>query len=156
MPQLIKKLACAFISACTLLCLAACGPGTGGTGTGPILNAATNNVSGDSSATSTSIGSETAIGTWKTLDAKASVLIAADKITVVSNCIQFTFPGAWVIDANQSIVRQNDINSLLIKLRDQQLSFAIRKTGGEITASGAGLNKTSLETTPPAIPCPTF
>jgi hypothetical protein len=155
MPRLfpVKKLACPVITACSILFQAACGPGTGGTGTGPTPTLNTPPTNGSFSLGATPIGNDTAKGTWTTLDAKTSVLIAIDKITIISNCIQFTFSGAWVVEANQSIVGQDDINSLLVTFTDQQLNFAIRNASGEVIASGAGLNKTSSEAVAPAIQC---
>lgn len=137
-----------------LALLNGCGPGTGGTGTGPILNAPSTNASVGLSATSPPISNDTAIGTWSTADANTIVIIAADKIFVISNCIQFTFVDTWMIDANQRIARQGDALSLVVTFANQQLSFSVRNSRGETITSGTGLNKTSSETIAPAIQCP--
>ena len=145
MAHFIYKLASALTTVFAVFTLAACGPGTGGTGTGPISNAPSTNSSAGQVALSTPIDNSAATGLWISVDSKTSVLLAADKITVVSNCIQFTFAGAWAMDASLNIFRQNDVNSLLITFTNQQLSFAIRNAVGEIFAAGTGLNKAPSE-----------
>jgi hypothetical protein len=129
--------------------LTACGPGTGGTGPGPTptptLNAQV--------LASTPISSNAAIGPWAALDIKTSVLIAADKITVVGNCLTFNFAGTWVIDGNQNIIRQDGGNALTITFANQQLNFEIKNNKNELISSGAGLTKVFGDVLNPSSQC---
>jgi hypothetical protein len=149
MTQLTHKLIGLFLTVYASLTLTACGPGTGGTGTGPTptptLNAQV--------LASTPISSNAAIGTWTTLDVKTSVLIAADKIIVVSNCLTFNFAGTWVIDENQKIIRQDGGNALTIAFANQQLNFEIKNNKNELISSGAGLTKVSGDVLNPSSQC---
>jgi hypothetical protein len=147
MARLTQNLVRIFITVCTTLTLSACGPGTGGTGTGPspTLNAPV--------LAFTPIPNSSVIGTWTTSHTKTSVLIAADKITVVSNCLTFNFAGTWAIDENQNITRQEGGNTLVISLANQQLNFEIKNNRNELINSGVGLTRVSAEATPALNQC---
>jgi hypothetical protein len=146
MAQLAYKLVGIFVTVCATITLSACGPGTGGTGTGPGVSSTLNAPV----LALTPIPNTTVIGTWITSDTKTSVLIAADKITVVSNCLTFNFAGTWAIDENQKITRQEGGNSLVISFANQQLNFEIRNNRNELISSGVGLIRVSPEV-PPAL-----
>jgi hypothetical protein len=155
MAQVFKKIAAALTTVCTLLALAACGPGTGGTGTGPILSSPpTNDSSGALTAASSPLTNSTVTGLWSTLDATSTVLIEVEKITVISKCVRFTFIGNWAIDANQSIVRQTQDNKLTIVFPNLQLSFSITNALGQTITTGTELNKMSSEVTTATTQCP--
>jgi hypothetical protein len=155
MANVINKIAFAFISIFALLVLPACGPGTGGTGTGPILsNAPANESNGALTAASSQLTDSAVTGKWTTQDAKSIVFIEVEKITVTSNCVRYTFLGNWVVDANQSIVRQTQDNKLVIVFSNQQLSFSVTNILNETVASGTALSKISSEVTPSSAQCP--
>jgi hypothetical protein len=130
MVHVLNKIATSFLTICALAALASCGPGTGGTGTGPILTA-----------TSSQLTDSAVTGNWATQDARTSVLIEVDKITVTSNCVRFTFIGNWVLDANQRIVRQTQENNLVLTFANPQMGFAITNAISETVASGTALTK---------------
>jgi hypothetical protein len=155
MVQVFKKIAGALTTVCTLFALAACGPGTGGTGTGPILSSSPANDSGSAlTAASSPLTNSTVTGVWSTLDATSAMSIEVEKITVFSNCVRFIFIGNWSIDGNQSIVRQTQDNKLTIVFSNQQLSFSITNALGQTITSGTALNKTSSEVTTATTQCP--
>jgi hypothetical protein len=93
------------------------------------------------------------MGAWTTPDAKTSVLISPNKITVVSNCVEFNFAGTWAIDENQNIIRLVDGNSLVIAFVNEQLNFEIKNNKSELVSSGLGLNKVAAEVLTPLSQC---
>jgi hypothetical protein len=151
MFQSILQLARAVVATFALIAIYGCGPGTGGTSPGPILNTpATGNPTQNSAVTQ--ITNDFAIGNWASVDAK--VAIAADKVTVMIHCIQYNFEGAWQIDANQNLIRLAEGNTLTIVFSNLQLSFTIKNSVGETIAAGTGLNKVSPTTSPSMNQCP--
>jgi hypothetical protein len=146
MAQLAYKLVGIFVTVCATITLSACGPGTGGTGTGPGLSPTLNAPV----LALTPIPNYSVIGTWTTSDAKTSVLIAAEKITVLSNCMTFNFGGTWAVDENQNILRQVGDHSLIISFTNQQMNFEIRNNRNELISSGVELIRVSPEV-PPAL-----
>lgn len=87
---LLARLAAALAAT---LALAACGPGTGGTGTGPI--GATLGFSGAATA------STAAPGAACTTDcAQASLRLDTERVALAAPCLRFVFAGAWGVDAN--------------------------------------------------------
>lgn len=84
--------------------LAACGPGTGGTGTGPI----TTTVGFSGSATGSLLTGSTAGGSSVTTPpvggctadcALASLRLDADRAELTTPCLRFVFTGSWAVDA---------------------------------------------------------
>ena len=76
----------------TTLALAACGPGTGGTGTGPI--GATLGFTGGTGA------SVTAPGAGCVTDCpQASVRLDTERVELTAHCLRFVYTGTWGVDA---------------------------------------------------------
>lgn len=87
-PLTVRCMARLLATATTLLMLAACGPGTGGTGTGPILGAV--NFS----------GSGFAIGTPCAQHCGSTELhLENERVELTVTCRRFVFNGPWEIDA---------------------------------------------------------
>jgi len=85
---LLARLAAALAAT---LALAACGPGTGGTGTGPI--GATLGFSGSATA------STAAPGAACTTDcAQASLRLDTERVELAAPCLRFVFAGTWGVD----------------------------------------------------------
>ena len=75
----------------TLVALAACGPGTGGTGTGPI--GATLGFSGGAGASATAPGA----GCVRDC-AQASLRLDTERVELVAPCLRFVYTGTWGVD----------------------------------------------------------
>ncbi len=96
MTNLFERLASrlsrlAAVSAITLA-LAACGPGTGGTGTGPI--AATLGFTGGTGASATTPGAGCV-----TDCTQASLRLDTERVELAASCLRFVYTGTWGVDA---------------------------------------------------------
>lgn len=82
------------------LALAGCGPGTGGTGTGPI--APTLGYSGSLFATTTAgAASTTAPSTGCATDCpQAHLRLDTERVELAAPCLRFVFTGIWPVDTN--------------------------------------------------------
>ena len=82
------------------LALAGCGPGTGGTGTGPVTP--TLGYSGSLFATTTTAASSTtAPGTGCATDcALANLRLDTERVELTAPCLRFVFAGIWPLDAS--------------------------------------------------------
>ncbi len=90
-----RRLRLSALLACTALAsflLAGCGPGTGGTGTGPI--GMTLAYSG-----SAVNGSVAAPGAGCADCADTTLRLDTERVQLVTACLRFTFTGAWSVDA---------------------------------------------------------
>ena len=81
------------------LFLAACGAGTGGTGSGP--PAASADLSVKPGGTASLDARNTILGIWTKADISAS--FGASTIAVTQGCAKFEFAGEWSTDGNQQI-----------------------------------------------------
>jgi hypothetical protein len=100
---LFSKPARALCLALMGLFIAACGAGTGGTGSGPPAAAGLGTVTSD--VTPSAIDPrQPALGTWSHADISAT--FEANKITVTQGCAKFEFSGEWALDAHQQIQLQ--------------------------------------------------
>lgn len=102
------------------LLIAACSPGTGGTGTGPaISNTALpvgasltyNNIaSTTTSVTSTTTAAPTVV--CGNPVAQVNLLLQPQSIVVTTHCATFTYAGSWVIDATGTVSVQGQWQTL--------------------------------------------
>jgi hypothetical protein len=150
MFQSILQLARTVVATFALIAVYGCGPGTGGTSPGPILNTPATGTPSQNLAVSP-ITNDSAIGNWTGVD--AMVAIAADKVTIMTHCIQYNFEGTWQIDANQNLIKQAEGNTLTIVFSNLQLSFTIQNSLGATIAAGTGLNKVSPTASPSMNQC---
>jgi hypothetical protein len=124
-----------FIASFLLLLLAACGPGTGGTGTGPVLSnapaeetpssgtqtptstpSAGVNPVGNGSAGSTDLVPSAAI--WSNQSGTVVVKLISGIITVNANCDVSEFVGPWVSVDDLTQLKNSSGQSLKIKIID--------------------------------------
>jgi hypothetical protein len=82
------------------LFIAACGAGTGGTGSGPPA-AAADAITSASGSPAALVTQQPILGTWTQADVSAT--FEANKIDVTQGCEKFEFAGDWTLDANQQV-----------------------------------------------------
>jgi hypothetical protein len=90
--------------AALLLALAACGPGSGGTGTGPIASFSSVSSSGAVAGGAPSSPDDVlqpgiCVGSCGRVD----LLLQSDRVEVVADCGRFVFVGLWEPDANGQV-----------------------------------------------------
>lgn len=99
----------ALLAAALLLGLAACGPGTGGTGTGPI--GATLGYAGGTS------GSTAAPGIGCTGDCpQAALQLDAARVVLQAPCLRFVHDGAWTVDGGGLAVIDGSVQGVAARV----------------------------------------
>ncbi len=143
------------------LVLAACGPGTGGTGTGPI--GATLGFSGGAGA------STAAPGTGCAADcSQASLRLDTERVELTAPCLRFVYTGPWGVDAAGLAILAGTAETggatapnavLRLQFSDAtaasaQVTLTLTDSAGRTLAGPATLlrNDASLMVAPPACP----
>jgi hypothetical protein len=163
-----------FLTLLLVVFLSACGPGTGGTGTGPILssagtdingntNSTTNSTANSPSLTSNPLGSSSGqtisgiIDRWVSDDLKTLLIRESNRITISTACASYEFSGPTAFDGNQLTTFNVGARLVITLLETQQLSFVITNySTGAIELQGRLNNKAgsnSQTSTPLASPC---
>jgi hypothetical protein len=162
------------IAVLLIVFLSACGPGTGGTGTGPILSSAdpstnsptssvapTPNPLGTSSATTqlttqpTTQPTTQILDTWISDDLKTLLIRESNRITISTACANYEFSGPTALDGTQLTLFSFPVGGRLeiTLLETKQLNFLITNSfTGAVELQGR-LNNTPSQVTSPLGPC---
>ncbi len=126
--------------------LAACGPGTGGTGTGPITptvgfsGSATGSLLTGSTAGGSSVTTPPASGC--TADcALANLRLDADRVELTTPCLRFVYTGSWAVDAGGLAVLAGTLETA------QGTATATSKAALRLQFSSAGIDSAQVNMT---------
>jgi hypothetical protein len=158
-----------FLTLLLVVFLSACGPGTGGTGTGPILSSAGTDMNGTTNSTANStasspsqtgnpLGSSSAqttsgiIDRWVSDDLKTILIRESNRITISTACTSYEFFGSTAFEGTQLTMGAAGSRLTITLLETAQLTFVVTNLAGAIELQGR-LNNRASQTTTPLGPC---
>jgi hypothetical protein len=141
LPESLRRLAAVLL----LACLAACGPGTGGTGTGPIHTPG-------SFSTGASMAIAPPDASCLSQCEQVQLLLQEQRVELLATCRRFVFSGDWVVDGNGLAVLQGTLETRTAAGSNAEpATLRLQFNGTEAASTQVGV-QLGGESTPAAAP----